>query len=367
MKTKRSISTPVQFHATSGICPAPARRLVSIPARLCLLFLILSTTVACFNDVYVSLSPTLPGSGNSELEEVQLYPNNPAAAGSCLGGGTDTGAKLLLIPIDGVIGDGGFLAGTATNPAYIKRVLDLAEQDNEIKGVLLRINSPGGTVSASDMIYRMLLDFREASDLPVYAHIADIGASGGYYVAMSASEINMRPMGLVGSIGVIIRSFGVAGLMDKLGVEYRSIASGKMKDSLSPFKELTEEERAVFMEQIDRSYDNFLDIILKARSNRLSERDLRVLADGRVYDAETALGNQLIDSTGYIEEYIEQLSGKHNWGTPRVIAYLPEGLAGPGTNLYSVGGSVPVSPAQKLLMLAQLSGHRLFYLWEAGL
>ncbi|MCR9143576.1 MAG: signal peptide peptidase SppA [bacterium] len=322
---------------------------------------------ACFNDVYVSLSPVLPGQGGGDLEEVQLDPPVSADSGSCLYSPSASGEKILLIPIDGVIGEGGFLAGGFTNPAYIKEILDRAENDPEIKAVILRINSPGGTVSASDLIYRLISDYTRENNVPVYAHIADIGASGGYYVAMAAKEVNMRPMGIVGSIGVIIRGFGVAGLMDKLGIEYRSIASGEMKDSLSPFKEMTEKEKAYFMRQIDRSYDNFLDIILKSRSEKLSKQSLQPLADGRVFDAETALKNNLVDSTVYLDEYLEKLAQENGWREPRVVAYLPEGSAGANPNLYSIGGAAPLSPTQKLMLLAQLSGHRLFYLWEAGI
>ena len=213
----------------------------------------------------------------------------------------------------------------------------------------------------------MLVDYGKQKGVPVYAHIADIGASGGYYVAMAAKNVNARPMAIVGSIGVIIRGFGVSGLMDKLGVEYRSITSGKMKDSLSPFKEFTEEERAYFMKQIDRSYDNFLNIILASRSDRINRDALRALADGRVFDAGQALDNKLIDSTGYIEDYLAKIAANHNWQNIRVVAYLPEGRSGPSPNLYSIGGSAPISATEKLLLLAQLSGHRLFYLWEAGL
>ncbi len=360
-------------HIQENSLPArcPAKGAAGARAKQALLagamLLIALALPACFNDVYVSLSPVLPGQGGGDLEEVQLEPTSDADSGSCLYSPSASGPKLLMIPIDGVIGEGGFLAGGYTNPGYIKQVLDRAEQDPEIKGILLRINSPGGTVSASDLIYRMISEYSSANNLPVYAHIADIGASGGYYVAMAAKEVNMRPMGIVGSIGVIIRGFGVSGLMEKLGIEYRSIASGKMKDSLSPFKEMNEEERAYFMKQIDRSYANFLNIILESRSKQLTRKSLEAVADGRVFDAETALKNKLIDSTAYLEEYLERIAGENNWREPRLVVYLPEGAAGSNPNLYSVGGAAPLSPTQKLMLLAQLSGHRLFYLWEAGI
>ncbi|MEQ9365865.1 MAG: hypothetical protein RIF32_16600, partial [Leptospirales bacterium] len=97
-------------------------------------------------------SPVLPGQGGGELEEVQLEPPASADSGSCLYSPSPTGAKILMIPIDGVIGEGGFLAGGFTNPGYVKEVLDRAAKDPEIEGIVLRINSPGGTVSASDLI-----------------------------------------------------------------------------------------------------------------------------------------------------------------------------------------------------------------------
>lgn len=367
MNTRTTRLHDIQNNTMTAICPPKGKCPVLIRLAFAVACIALMTLPSCFNDVYVSLSPVFPGSGGGALEEVQIQPPLSADSGSCLYSPSPTGTKVLMIPIDGVIGEGGFLAGGFTNPGYIKEVLDRAANDPEIKAIVLRINSPGGTVSASDLIYRMLRDYSQQMNVPLYAHIADIGASGGYYVAMAAKNVNMRPMGIVGSIGVIIRGFGVAGLMEKLGIEYRSIASGKMKDSLSPFKKFTEEERAYFMQQIDRSYGNFLNIILESRSEQLTRQSLQPLADGRVFDAGEALKNKLIDSTGYIDEYLEKIAGENNWRSVRVVAYLPEGSVGTNPNLYSIGGAAPLSPTQKLMLLAQLSGHRLFYLWEAGI
>jgi protease-4 len=364
--SKTAVSCP-DFPIAPGAAARAGRIQRFARGPLVVVALIGALLPACFNDVYVTLSPLLPLGGGGELEEVQLSPGSPATGGNCLYSAAASGPKVLLVPIEGVIGEGGFLPGNFTNPGHVKRILDRAVKDPEIKAVLLRIDSPGGTVSASDLIYRMLVDFSKQKGVPIYAHIADIGASGGYYVAMSARHINARPMGMVGSIGVILRGFGVAGLMDKLGIEYRSIASGEMKDSLSPFKELSEEERVYFRHQIDRSYENFLNVILTGRSEQLSRAKLLALADGRVFDAPQALEHKLIDSTGYIDDYIARIAGENNWREPRVIAYLPEGSAGPGTNLYNIGAAAPITPHQKLMLLATLSGHRLFYLWEAGL
>jgi len=321
-----------------------------------------------WNDVYVG-APGLPMNGGGPLREVPIYPKDAAiSADSCLGAGAVGGPKVLLLPIAGVIGEGGgFLPRTVTSPGHIQRLLQRASEDEDIEAVLLHIDSPGGSAASSDLIYKMLTEYGGERDVPIYAHIGNVGASGAYYAAMAADEINADPLATIGSIGVIIRSFGLTGLMEKVGVTYRSIKSGENKDTLSPFTELTEEQRERLQGQIGRAYDRFIDVILEGRGNRLPREELQRVADGRVLDSEAALQAKLIDSTNYLEAYIESIQERNGWSSLRVVTYLPEGAVPQDPNLYNITGRAQLSIEHKLQILASFSGHQLFYLWEGGL
>lgn len=320
------------------------------------------------NTVYVG-APGLPGGGGGPLTEVRLYPPGaPGVSGSCLGGGVIDSPKVLLIPIAGVIGDGGgFFPRTMTSPGHIQRILQRAREEDDVDAVLLHIDSPGGSAASSDLIYKLLESFGAEADVPIYAHVGNVGASGAYYAAMAADEINADPMASIGSIGVIIRSFGLQGLMEKVGVEYRTIKSGENKDVLSPFADLTEEQRARLQEQIGRAYERFVGVILESRGEVLSREQLLQVADGRVLDASEALEAKLIDRTDYLEAYIESIRERNAWSSMQVVTYLTEGAVPPDPNLYNVAGRTQLSIEHKLQILASFSGRQLYYLWEAGL
>ena len=195
--------------------------------------------------------------------------------------------------------------------------------------------------------------------------MADLGASGGYYIAMAARNINAQPTAIVGSIGVIMGGFELSGLMEKLGIAYNTIRSGENKDTLSPFRPMREDERARLEAQIERTYEGFLSIVSNGRGDRLSGDELRNLADGRVFDAEQSRQYRLVDSVGYIEDYIDTIRREAGIGNASVVAYLPEGT--PAHNLYDIGSRPAVSALSRLEAMGLVSGYRLFYIWEAGL
>ncbi len=154
--------------------------------------------------------------------------------------------KILIIEIDGLLmnhrSEG--LMGSGENPVslFVEK-LDKAQDDSSIKAVVLRINSPGGGVTATDIMYRRLVEFKKAKKVPVIAMIEDVGASGGYYLACGADTILAEPTSVTGSIGVIVQTFSLVGTMDKLGITTKAITSGPMKDMASPFKPLTPRTR----------------------------------------------------------------------------------------------------------------------------
>ena len=266
---------------------------------------------------------------------VSLIPSvEPFEETTIMGMGKD---KILIVDISGIISDEGkhglgFLSDEPNTVSRIKEELTTAAQDDSIKAIILRINSPGGTVTASDIIYHEIEQFKKTSGVPVIACIMDVGASGGYYVAVSADKIVAHPTTVTGSIGVIMLNLSVEGLMQKIGVKDTSIKTGEHKDMGSPLKTMTEEEQKIFHGVLDDMYQKFLAVIVKNRQG-LSMEKLRPLADGRIYTARQALELGLIDQIGYLDDAVSLAKEASGLTAARVIIYHR-----PGTyknNLYS--------------------------------
>lgn len=213
--------------------------------------------------------------------------------------------RIAMIEVDGVITDvveNSLLGGPRENPlAVFKNKLDLAATDSRVKAIVLRINSPGGGVTASDIMYRELRDFRQYTGKPIIACMMDLAASGGYYIACAADRIYALPSTVTGSIGVIMMTPDLSGTMGKIGAKMNVIKSGDMKDSGSPFREMNERDRAVFQGLIDNMYANFLSVVQAGRPAIPAEK-LRALADGRVYTATQAKDAGLIDEIGTLHD-----------------------------------------------------------------
>jgi protease-4 len=237
--------------------------------------------------------------------------------------------KILILDISGVISvkpPSKFgLKEKESTVALIKESLDKAKEDNRIIGLILRINSPGGTVTASDIIYHELVRFKEETKVPVYAFIMDIGASGGYYVATAADKIYGHPTSVTGSIGVIAMKFNIGPLMEKIGVEDDSIKSGDKKDLMSPFRAHTPGENAIIQAIIDRLHHRFVEVIYKERGEQLTKDEISALADGRIYLAQQAFENRLIDQVGYLEDAINEIKAQQNIEEAKVVTYYRPG------------------------------------------
>ncbi len=233
--------------------------------------------------------------------------------------------KILLIDISGVITSEKkrSLMGVDTTPnivARIKEELDKASGDKKIKAVILRINSPGGTVTSSDIIYNEIMQFKQKRGIFVAACLMDIAASGGYYIANAADMIIAHPTTITGSIGVIAMKFNIKGLMDKVGVREESIKSGDKKDILSPFRGITEEEQKIIQEIINSLFQQFLAVINHGRKD-LSMDEIKPLADGRVFTAQQALDYKLIDKIGYLDDAIKTAKNNTGLKDARVVTY----------------------------------------------
>jgi protease-4 len=235
------------------------------------------------------------------------------------------GPKIVMIAIDGAIRDeeeSGTL-GIGTREGTVARVrseLELAREDDEVKALLLRINTPGGTVTASDIVYREITRFKQERKLPVVAQLMGVAASGGYYVAMSADSIYANPTTLTGSIGVIFVSVNVAGLMEKLGVEDQTIVSGPRKDTGTILRRMRPDERAQLQGVIDQLSARFQDVVAQGRPD-LTREQIHTLADGRVYTAEQAKQAGLVDAIGYLEDGIAEAKRRAGLTEARVVTY----------------------------------------------
>lgn len=203
--------------------------------------------------------------------------------------------KVALINVVGEIfsdPDGLQEGASDTN---IMRQLDQAIDDTNVVAVILSLETPGGGVVASDAIYRKTLEVSKQGK-PVIALMGDVAASGGYYIAAGAKEIVAHPATMTGSIGVIAFLPNFEKAAEKLGVEVTVLKSGALKDSGSPFRAMTGEEKALFQTLLDESYELFVQAVAKGRS--LEPARVRELADGRVYSGQQAKGLGLVDHLG---------------------------------------------------------------------
>ncbi|MEW6324170.1 MAG: signal peptide peptidase SppA, partial [Nitrospirota bacterium] len=241
--------------------------------RLLYLALLLLATPGC------SLPTSLLSGGRMPLEETTLE-----------GEGRD---KILLLDISGLITSQETSSGLIfpqTEPSVVDKVKEMlkkAEGDDRVKAVVLRINSPGGTVTASDIIYQELIGFKERAKRPLIVSIVDLGTSGAYYIAQSADRIFAHPTAVTGSIGVIMVQTNIAGLLEKVGVQTTEIKSGEKKFMGSPFRPMAPEEQAIFQKVITSMHQQFLAVVAKGRPN-LPQKELVAAADGRIYTAQQA-------------------------------------------------------------------------------
>lgn len=213
--------------------------------------------------------------------------------------------KIALVDVDGILQNARpttLLGTVGENPvSLLAEKLDKAAEDKNVRAVVLRINSPGGGATATDLMYNELCRFRQRSGKPVIAVLLDVGASGGYYLACGADRIHALPTTVTGSIGVVMIAPELSGTMQKIGLRVNVIKSGELKDMGSLFREMSAQDRAVFQGLIDGMYGRFLDVVAAARSGVERER-LRQLADGRVFLGTEAKQLGLVDEVGTLRD-----------------------------------------------------------------
>lgn len=223
------------------------------------------------------------------------------------GGGLGAGGRIAVLEVNGAIDD---------DRDFLKQLREHRENAS-IRGFVISINSPGGVVAPSQSIYGALRELREEDERPIVAVINGLGASGGYYVALGADSIFALPGSLTGSIGVIMEMPDASGLMEKVGVRMQTVQSAEHKDVGSPFRPLSEGDRALLQSLVQDVYEQFVAVVVQERS--LPDSTVRVYADGRILSGRQALAAGLVDRLGNIEDAIDAAGRMADLGRdPRV-------------------------------------------------
>ena len=239
--------------------------------------------------------------------------------------------KVVVIPVEGTLANvaaGGLLSATENPVSKFVQELDKAAADDSVKAVVLRVNSPGGTVSASDAMYQILKRFRAKTHKPVVASGQEVVASGAYYLSCGADKIVAQPTTLVGSIGVIFETVNLQGTMQKIGVTTEAYRSAAHKDIGSPFRPATDDERRIFQSLVDEYYARFKSIVTDNRPIPPAA-DFAQMTDGRVYSGQAAAAVGLVDQVGLLEDAIDLAKDlAHAKGAAVVMYRRPYGYGG---------------------------------------
>jgi protease-4 len=299
---------------------------------------------------------TLFGNGAAPLKEYTVS-----------GKGKD---KLLVITVRGVISHLPKKRFMGSAPSMVEQIvaqLNKAEKDDHIKGVLLKVDSPGGSTTASDILYHEINRFRERTQKPIAVSMLNVAASGGYYISLPADLIMAHPTTVTGSIGVIYARPRVTDLFEKVGVGVAVSKSGENKDMGSPFRPPTIIEEELFQEITDQLAGRFLELVAEHRD--LPTDALNEVATARIYLAPDAQQLGLVDEIVYLPQAIERAKEISGLDTgARVVVYRRRPVA--DDTLYSTAAAnTGGSGAATLIGLPQLDGALsagFHYLWQPG-
>lgn len=223
--------------------------------------------------------------------------------------GTNPSQKILVVNVDGMI------ASDDSNE-FVVDELENAVDDDSIAGVILHVNSPGGSVYASEKIAKKVEKLKE-NNKPVYSVMQELAASGGYYISAPCDKIFASNETWTGSIGVIMQSYSLEGLFDKYGIKEQNVTTGKMKDAGSPGSDMDKEEKEYFQGLVDSAFSRFVKVVANGRN--MSEDEVKKLADGRVYDGSQAKENGLVDEIGDLESATEDMAKEKGLEDPMVV------------------------------------------------
>jgi protease-4 len=280
----------------------------------------------------------------------------------------ESGPKIVLIDIDGVITESSgepelFGPPEESTVARVREQLERAREDEGVRALLLRINSPGGTVTASDIIHQEVLRFKRERGLPVVAHFLGIAASGAYYVAMAADEVIAQPTAVTGSIGVIFVGLNLTQLMDKVGIEDQTLTAGQQKDAGSWLRPMKPDERVHLQAILDDMHARFKQVVVQGRP-RLDAARVDALSDGRIFSSDQALASGLIDGHGDLEDAVAAAQRRAGLEKSRVVTYhRPREYR---QNLYTRAPMVPPRIRLELAPSLPFARPGFLYLWAPG-
>jgi protease-4 len=232
--------------------------------------------------------------------------------------------QIAVIDITGIITEtdasGSPLAATtSTSSRRILSVLETIKQSEEVKAVILRINSPGGSVTASEEIYQIISQFKADTGIPVIVSMADVAASGGYYVALAGDHIIASSTTLTGSIGAIIQSINFKDLANNFGVRSVTITSGPNKDMLNPLEEVNPQQIQILQQLVNEAYNLFLNRVSEGRA--LPRQQLQAIADGRVISGLQARQAGLVDQVGTFHDAVIAAQQRAQIGEAQVVIF----------------------------------------------
>lgn len=293
---------------------------------------------------------------------------NPLQEYTLEGDGKD---KILIIPVDGMISDSPKQDLFMTKPGLVEQVvvqLNKARSDSRIKAVLLKVNSSGGTITASDLLYHEIASYKAKTGNRIGVIMMDVAASGAYYISLPADMIMAHPTTITGSVGVIFMRPKAVGLMTKIGLGVEVSKFGRNKDMGSPFRESNDEEKALMQNTVDKFGDRFISLVKKHR--RLDPDSLAKISTARVFVADEALQLKLIDKIGYLPDALSEtkkLAGVSE--DARVIVYRRSSV--PEDNYYNTSGaeaqSVHLSAVQIALPEILNAKAGFYYLWPGAI
>lgn len=296
---------------------------------LILLFLLVASLVGNLKGAFSGMTSTRMGSeraGGTRLEEVVLKDN-------------DASHKILVITVDGVISGQSIEAGVPNMVTLIKEQLQRAADDHEVRAVLLKVDSPGGEVLASDDIARAISTFQEKSKKPVVVSMGSMAASGGYYISAPCRYIVANDLTITGSIGVIMHGYNYRGLLDKVGVRPEVYKSGKFKDMMSGTKspdETLPEERQMVQSMINETFGKFKSVVREGRATaaaaaaksssgkvRPLSADWEDYADGRILSGTEAYKLGFVDELGDFDKAVQRAKELGHVNKANLVSYQP--------------------------------------------
>ena len=341
--------------------PHPTLGELSMFRKNCALYfglLILPTVLAgCGQTAFhIELVPT-----DRQLEETQIQRD----------AGLFVFDKIAIIDVDGLLANrrkGGWLRRGENPVSLFIEKLDKAAEDRLVKAAVLRLNSHGGSVAASDIMYHSLMEFRRETGKPVIACILGLGCSGAYYIACGCDGIIAQPSSVVGNIGTVFQTFSVAGTMEKIGVKAVTIKSGELKDMASPLHDLSDEEHKVLEGIIEHHSEQFFEVVKKGRE-KIDEQKMAELSDGRVFTAGQALEQGLIDKVGYLDDGIKWAKVMAGVKKMRVVIYNRPSSYKPNAYGLATANADGIGPLVNLELPDWLNsgGAQFLYLWQPGI